>query len=101
MSRRTANRFPAAPAQEALRTFARAHALPLHGLGAVIGLDQRLVTSTMNRRWLPWHVADAVAVALQRHPCDLWPDWFPLPRRRQFAFVAADHANYTGGNDND
>lgn len=77
MNRVRGNRFPAAPAQDALRGFARAHAITIDDVAAVLGVDHRLVTSVMGRHWLPWHLADTVAVALRRHPCDLWPDWFP------------------------
>jgi hypothetical protein len=76
VTRTGGNRFPAAPAQEALRGFGRAHVVTIDDLAAVLGVDRRLVTSVMARRWLPWHLADTVAVALRRHPCDLWPDWF-------------------------
>ena len=77
MTRQGSHRFPAAPAQDALRGFARAHAVPIDDLAAVLGVEQRIITSVMGRRWLPWHLADTVAVALRRHPCDLWQDWFP------------------------
>ena len=85
-------RCPAAPAQDALRRFAHAHAVPLKDLGAVLGIDQRVVTSTMGRRWLPWDLADAVAIAVRRHPCDLWPDWFPRPRATAAAGPARRHS---------
>jgi len=76
VTRNGRDRFPAAPAQEALRGFARAHAATIDDLEAVLGIDHRLLSSVMGRRWLPWHLADTVAVALALHPCDLWPDWF-------------------------
>ena len=80
MTRTPTDSFPAGPAQEAIRRFARTHAVPINDVGPVLGIDQRIVDSTMDRRWLPSHLADAVAVALRRHPCDLWPEWFPAPR---------------------
>lgn len=85
MTRLDADRCPAGPARDALRRFARTHAVAIDDIGAVIGLDQRVVASVMGRRWLPFDLADEIAVALRRHPCDLWPDWFP---RRRLAGVA-------------
>ena len=70
------DRFTAGPAQRALRGFARRHDLPLDGVAIAIALDSQLIDSVMQRRWLPWDLADALAVALGEHPSALWPEWF-------------------------
>src|SRR4051794_27566292 len=69
-------RFPAAPAQSAIRMFARRHALSIEGVAAAIALDSSLLSRVMERRWLPWPLADMLAIALGTHPAMLWPDWF-------------------------
>lgn len=67
--------LPAGPAQRAIRGFARRHALSLDGVAIAIALDSQLIDSVMQRRWLPWDLADALAVALGEHPSALWPEW--------------------------
>lgn len=83
-------RLPAAPAQDALRRFARRHGLRTADLAEVLPVDARLLDSVMQRRWLPWPLADSVAVALRCHPSALWPDWFRLsfPQRDDAPHIA-------------
>jgi lambda repressor-like predicted transcriptional regulator len=69
-------RFPAAPVQTAIRSFAQRHALSLEGVAIAIALDSALLGRVMERRWLPWPLADTLAIALGTHPSLLWPDWF-------------------------
>ena len=69
------SRFPAEPAKQAIRRFGRRHALSIAQTATVLAIDPRLLRSVMGRRWLEWETADAIAVALRRHPLDLWPDW--------------------------
>lgn len=75
MSPRSPSRLPAEPAKQAIRSFGRRHALSIAETATVLALDPRLVRSVMGRRWLEWETADVIAVALRRHPLDLWPDW--------------------------
>ena len=72
-------RLPAAPAADALRSFARSHHLRHAELADVLGIDAALVESALTARWLPWERADQVAIALRLHPHDLWADWFGHP----------------------
>ena len=69
-------RFPAGPAQRAIRGFAQRHNLSLDGVAVAIAVDSHLIGSVMQRRWLPWELADTLAVALGKHPSALWPEWF-------------------------
>jgi hypothetical protein len=82
MSRRWPSRFPAEPAQRAIRSLGRRHALSLAEIADVLAVDPRLLRSVMGRRWLGWETADTIAVALRRHPLDLWPDWMGTRGRR-------------------
>lgn len=65
----------AEPARQALSAYARQHRLALVDLTDVLHLRDVDVRSIMQRRWLPWPLADRVAVALGRHPWELWPEW--------------------------
>lgn len=76
--------LPTAPARRALVEYARRRRLSMDQLSDVLHLDDIDVPALVERRWLPWHLADRVAVALGRHPCELWPEWFEgRPARRR------------------
>jgi len=68
--------LPTAPARRALVEYARRRRLSMDQLSDVLHLDDVDIPALVQRRWLPWPLADRVAVALGRHPCELWPEWF-------------------------
>ena len=68
----------AEPACQALSVYARQHRLTLTDLADVLDLPDLDIRRDMQRRWLPWPLADRVAVALGHHPWELWPDWFDI-----------------------
>ena len=72
--------FPAEPARRAIDEFASTRRITLGEAAAHLHLDAALVQAVFQRRWVPWEAADAIAVALGHHPCDLWPEWFPPQR---------------------
>ena len=51
----------------------------LNDTAAAIGLHRSTLQQLLKRERLRWDAADNVAVALGRHPCELWPTWFDLP----------------------
>jgi hypothetical protein len=72
--------FPAEPAWQALHRLARARQLAVTDLARLVGLDRRTIQRLARRDRLRTDAADHVAVALGRHPCELWPTWFgPAP----------------------
>lgn len=75
--------FPAEPARQALIALARRRHLGVMDAALDIHLDELTARKLFLRRWLPWERADQIAVALGRHPSELWPDWFgpPSPQR--------------------
>ena len=76
--------FPAAPAQLAVERLAKDLQADATELAAVLRLDRSTLFRLMHGRRLRYDAADHIAVALGRHPCELWPDWFgPLdPQER-------------------
>lgn len=83
MSRQWPSRFPAEPAQRAIRSFGRRHVLSFAEIAEVLTVDPRLLRSVMGRQWLEPETADTIAVALGRHPLDLWPDWLGTRSQRR------------------
>lgn len=69
--------FPAEPARRVINAFASGQRITLAEAAGQLRLDAALVQAVFHRRWIPWEAADAIAVALGHHPCDLWPEWFP------------------------
>lgn len=53
----------------------------MNDASAAIGLHRSTIQRLFKRERLRWDAADNVAVALGRHPCELWPTWFDLPAR--------------------
>jgi lambda repressor-like predicted transcriptional regulator len=68
--------FPPEPARQALIALARRRSLSVMRLTVDIHLDLDTARSVFLRRRLPWDHADHIAIALGRHPSELWPDWF-------------------------
>ena len=75
------NRLPAAPARRAIAAWAGAHRLDLQDLAEVLHLQTHELRLLLERRWLTWETADEIAVALGRHPFEIWPGWFEPFRR--------------------
>jgi predicted transcriptional regulator len=76
--------FAAEPAQRAVTRLATELQADATELAAVLQLDRSTLFRLMRGRRLRYDAADRIAVALGRHPSELWPDWFgPLnPRER-------------------
>jgi hypothetical protein len=73
--------FPAEPARRALYRLARDRRVSVTHLARLVGLDRRTIQRLARRDKLRVDAADRIAVALGRHPCELWPTWFgPGPR---------------------
>ena len=64
------------PARRALVAYARQRRLRLDQLADVLRLNDLDMPAVLNRRRMSWHIADRIAVALGRHPYELWPEWF-------------------------
>ena len=78
--------FPAAPARAAVTRLAQARQLSTTDLAVSLGLDRSTLQRLFTRERLRYDAADAIAVALGRHPSELWPDWFP-PVQQQDAQI--------------
>jgi lambda repressor-like predicted transcriptional regulator len=68
--------FPADPAVKALRDLAKARDLAVVDIARQLGLDRRTIQRLGRRELLRADAADRIAVALGRHPCELWSTWF-------------------------
>ena len=75
------NRLPSAPARRAITAWADSHRLDLRDLAEVLHLQTHELRLVLERRWLTWETADEIAVALGRHPFEIWPGWFDTFRR--------------------
>lgn len=67
--------LPSQPAQAALRRLLEGDA-DLVALADVLRLDRSTLHRLMGRDRLRYDAADRIAVALGRHPYELWPEWF-------------------------
>ena len=67
--------LPSQPAQAALRRLLDGDQ-DLVALADVLRLDRSTLHRLLRRDRLRYDVADRVAVALGRHPYELWPEWF-------------------------
>ena len=70
--------FPAEPARQLLRDRAEIHDITLTEVGEVLGLPRRTLHRVLASSTLRWDAADRVAIALGRHPSELWPSWFDI-----------------------
>lgn len=73
-----ADYFDAEPARALLLARARQAQQSLCELALTIGLPKRTLHRVLSSTRLRWDIADRVAIALGRHPCELWPTWFDL-----------------------
>ena len=69
--------YPAEPARDAVTRLARARQQSTSDLAVALGLDRSTLQRLFTRPQLRYDAADTIAVALGRHPSELWPDWFP------------------------
>ena len=67
--------LPSQPAQAALRRLLDGDQ-DLVALALVLRLDRSTLHRLLRRDRLRYDVADRIAVALGRHPYELWPEWF-------------------------
>ena len=67
--------LPSQPAQAALRRLLDGGA-DLVALADVLRLDRSTLHRLMGRDRLRYDAADRIAIALGRHPYELWPEWF-------------------------
>jgi lambda repressor-like predicted transcriptional regulator len=54
----------------------RGRGFGINAVAAAAGIERRQLQRLLARRRLRSDAADAIAVALGRHPVELWPDWF-------------------------
>ena len=75
------DQLPAAPARRAITVWADSHRLDFRDLAEVLHLQMHELRLLLERRWLTWESADEIAVALGRHPFEIWPGRFDTFRR--------------------
>jgi lambda repressor-like predicted transcriptional regulator len=68
--------FPAGPVLRLLLDRAVTDRIPLTELALQIRLPRRTLYRVLGSTRLRWDTADRVAVALGRHPSEIWPNWF-------------------------
>ena len=68
--------FPAGPAQVAAARLAMDLQADATDLAAVLRVDRSTLYRLGRGARLRSDAADRIAVALGRHPSELWPDWF-------------------------
>lgn len=67
--------FSCRPAQTALQRL-RADDVTMTFLAEVLRVDRSTLYRVLSRDRLRYDTADRIAVALGRHPYELWPEWF-------------------------
>ena len=68
--------YPAGPARAALLALADDRGATLTEIGEALRLPRRTLHRILASSWLRWDTADRVAIALGRHPSEIWPEWF-------------------------
>lgn len=68
--------LPSQPAQDALRRLLLDGDADLVALADVLRLNRSTLHRLMGRDRLRYDAADRIAIALGRHPYELWPEWF-------------------------
>jgi lambda repressor-like predicted transcriptional regulator len=68
--------FDAKPARAAIERRAADRDVGTRELAIDLGLDRRTVQRLLLRDRLRSDTADRIAVALGKHPSELWPEWF-------------------------
>lgn len=67
--------FPCEPVRTALQRF-HSEDVNLGFLAEVLRVDRSTLYRVLSRDRLRYDTADRIAVALRRHPYELWPEWF-------------------------
>jgi lambda repressor-like predicted transcriptional regulator len=67
--------LPAGPLIAVLESHCRARSL--RALARATGIDRRTFERLRHRQRIRSDSADRIAVALGRHPSEIWPEWFP------------------------
>jgi lambda repressor-like predicted transcriptional regulator len=75
-SRRVNGWYDAAPLIAELRRHAIRRGRSISGLADDLRIDCRTLQRALARRAVRSDTADHLAIALGRHPCELWPEWF-------------------------
>ncbi len=70
--------FSGRPAQTALQRL-REDDVDMTFLAEVLRVDRSTLCRVLSRDRLRYDTADRIAVALGRHPYELWPEWFSDP----------------------
>ncbi|MCU1593767.1 MAG: Winged helix-turn-helix DNA-binding [Frankiales bacterium] len=68
--------YTAAPAQKALANLLATTEGNVTAVAELLRVDRSTVYRVLRRARLRYDAADAIAVALGRHPVELWPDWY-------------------------
>ena len=68
--------YAASPAQQAISRLLEAADGNVSEVAAVLRLDRSTVYRVMRGTRLRYDAADTIAVALGRHPVELWPHWY-------------------------
>jgi lambda repressor-like predicted transcriptional regulator len=68
--------LPAQPARELLVRVAADRQLSVSGLAVCLGIDRSTLYRLLYRDEVRYDAADHLAVALGRHPVEIWPEWF-------------------------
>lgn len=71
-----ARTFPTAPLIRALHARAERTGCSLVELAELLGIDRRTVQRLPAHPRIDARRADSLAVALGKHPCEIWPEWF-------------------------
>ena len=74
--------FAADSAQAAVRDLQADRGLSVSEVARYLNVDRRTVQRLFGKGRIRSDAADRIAVALGRHPCELWPDWFKAARSR-------------------
>jgi lambda repressor-like predicted transcriptional regulator len=70
------------PARHAVAREAMRRQIGLSGLARALGLDRSTLYRLQHRDRLRDDAADHIAVALGRHPSEIWPEWFDAQQRK-------------------
>lgn len=77
--------LPTAPLLAALQARAQRDALSVDDLVSLLAIDRRWLLRLRHRATLREDAGDRWAVALGKHPSEIWPEWFGWPASRRAA----------------
>lgn len=76
-------------AQLAVRALQHERGMGVGEIARYLQMDRRTIQRLFGKRRLRSDAADRLAIALGRHPCELWPNWFEERPPRSGAGQAA------------